>query len=149
MSDRQLTRLLRLVGYVLIVAIPLVVWFGIVVAKAGAADWRTFLDAVREEESAGNDRAVGDGGRSRGPYQCGRAAWTDACEYGGVSWDYDRWVWDRGRSEQVLKWYVARYDARTWQARARVWNGGPRGCRKQATLRYWRRVKARMDRSER
>lgn len=38
-------------------------WFGVI------------LDGIREKESGGRDRAVGDGGRSRGAYQIGALAW--------------------------------------------------------------------------
>ena len=112
---------------------------------ASAGEQRAYLDAIRMVESTGNDRAVGDGGRSCGPFQCGRAAWKDACEFGGVSWDYDCWVWDRARSERVFMWYTRRLGARAWEERARCWNSGPEWRKKyRLTNGYWRRVKAGM-----
>lgn len=101
-------------------------------------------EAVRVVESAGNDRAVGDGGRSRGPMQCQRAAWTEACQYGKVQWDYDTDVWDREKSAQVFLWYGARYGAKTDEQFCRIWNGGPSGMRKRATDGYWRKVREAM-----
>jgi len=106
---------------------------------------RTFLNAARYCESGNDNRAVGDGGVSRGPLQCGRAAWQDGCEYAGVSWDYDRLVWNPTRSRWVLLWYAMRYGARTCEERARCWNSGPKWRKKfHLTNAYWRRIERRM-----
>jgi len=102
---------------------------------------RIFFPSTRYWESRGDDRAVGDFGASRGPLQCGRAAWQDACEYAGVSWDYDRWVWNPTRSRWILLWYTMRYGARTCEERARCWNSGPKWRKKyHLTNGYWRRI---------
>ena len=103
------------------------------------------LAAIRRVESGGNDIAVGDGGKSRGPYQIGRLYWADGTEYGGVDWDYDKYVYDPGRCVQVMRWYWARYGAQTDEHKARIHNGGPRGHRKAATRGYWVKVRAAMD----
>lgn len=100
---------------------------------------RRLIDAIRRVESHGNDRAVGDGGRSLGPYQCGRAAWIDG---GGKAGDYRRLVWDRAAVEGVMLRYWQRLGCTTDEQRARCWNGGPAGMRKAATVDYWRRVRA-------
>ncbi|MDD4891979.1 MAG: hypothetical protein PHU85_18825 [Phycisphaerae bacterium] len=110
-------------------------------AASAATDDARLLAAIRQVESGGNDRAVGDGGRSRGPYQIGRAYWTDACRHGRVKWSYDKYVWDPARSAQVMRWYWDRYHARTDERKARIHNGGPAGCRKPSTIDYWRRVR--------
>ena len=104
--------------------------------------FRRLFDAIRAVESSGDDKAVGDGGRSRGPYQCSRAAWLDG---GGEPSDYDRLVWDRAECERVMVRYWERYRARTDEERARTWNGGPRWREKPETEDYWRRVKAEGD----
>ncbi len=104
-----------------------------------------YFNAIRIVESGEDDWAVGDGGKSRGPYQIGRAYWKDGCEYGGVlghpEWDYDLFVWSRPKVEQVMKWYWRRYKAFTWEQKARMHNGGPKGMEKQATVVYWERVR--------
>ena len=108
------------------------------------ADHRVLLDAIRQVESGGNDGAIGDHGRSKGPMQCQRAAWREACQYGKVNWGYDSNVWDRAKSAQVFLWYGARYGAKTDEQFSRIWNGGPRGMSKRATEAYWKRVKETM-----
>lgn len=108
------------------------------------ADHRVLLDAIRQVESGGNDRAIGDSCRSRGAFQIQRAYWQEAARHGRVSWDYSRWVWDRQKSEQIVCWYWQKYGATTDEARARIHNGGPRGVSKKATEAYWQRVKVAM-----
>lgn len=93
--------------------------------------------AIRQVESGGDDRAVGDGGRSRGPYQIGRAYWRDG---GGNPADYDRLVWGRAACEQIMLRYWQRYGATTDEQRARMHNGGPRGMKIGATVKYWQRI---------
>ena len=36
--------------------------------------------------------------------------------------------------------YMAAYGVKGDEARARIWNGGPQGYRKKATLKYWKKV---------
>ncbi len=103
---------------------------------------RALFDAIRQVESGGNDRAVGDGGRSRGPMQISRAYWQDA----RVPWPYDTHVWSRWHSEQVMLRYWAKYGALTDEQKARCHNAGPRWRTRArlATDRYWRTVQRRM-----
>ncbi len=100
------------------------------------------LAAIRQVESSGNDKAVGDGGKARGPYQIHRAYWQDACEYGGVKWSYEKHVTDRAKCEQVIRWYWLRYAPRnaSYETLAKIHNGGPRGHKIEATKKYWRKV---------
>ena len=102
---------------------------------------RRLLDAIRRVESADDDRAVGDGGRSVGPYQCGLAAFLEG---GGRREDYPRLAYDRRATERVMLRYWQRYGATTDEDRARLWNVGPawRTRARAAGERYWQRVKA-------
>ena len=106
---------------------------------------RPLLDALWPVEASGQLNPPDGKAGERGPLQCGRAAWTDACEYGGVTWDYDTWCQDLARSEQVFVWYTSRYGARTWEERARCWNSGPKWRKKyRLTDGYWEKVKKEM-----
>ena len=59
--------------------------------------------AIRQVESGGNDRAVGDGGKSRGPYQVQRAYWREAvAETDAADWSYDKWVGNPDRAGYVV-----------------------------------------------
>ena len=109
----------------------------------------SILDAIRMQESGGNDRAVGDMGQAKGPYQIWRAYWRDGCERGEVlsdpRWQYNSAVWDRAKSRQVVIWYWRRYCPEAlrkgnWEVLARVHNGGPAGNRNPKTMHYWKSV---------
>jgi hypothetical protein len=104
------------------------------------------LAAIRQVESAGNDNAVGDGGKAIGPYQIHRVYWKDG---GGDPARYRIDAWHAERCVPVILAYWRRYcpaalaagDAETM---ARVHNGGPgwnTGRRRAATAAYWRKVK--------
>ena len=100
--------------------------------------WKLFFAALMSMESGGDCNAVGDGGRSIGPYQISRAYWIDS----GVP---GRWkdVRDPKYAERVMRAYWRRYcpravESRDWRTMARVHNGGgPRGPKIQATRGYW------------
>ena len=106
---------------------------------------RPLFDAIRKVESGGKIRAVGDNGRSLGPYQISRGYWEDACRYGRLNWPYKKWVWDPQRCEKVMRMYWRRYGATTDQQRARMHNGGPGAEKDPRTLRYWRKVQRAMQ----
>jgi hypothetical protein len=121
----------------------------IVVAKAAIETnpMAALFDAIRAVESGGavNSRdAVGDGGRSIGPYQISLAYWQDSGVRG--SWGQCR---DDRYSKVVMLAYWSRYcpealRRRDFETLARIHNGGPTGHLKQSTLRYWGLVQARL-----
>ena len=106
---------------------------------------RPLLDAIRQVESGGDAKAVGDSGSSKGPMQIGRLYWQDATEYGKVDWSYDDLVWSRPHCEQIVAWYWARYGAETDEQRARMHVAGPDGPWQDCSLDYWQKVKAVLD----
>lgn len=106
---------------------------------------RQLLDAIRLVECGGRPPPASPGpAGERGPYQITAAAWTDACEFGGAAWDYDRLVWSAPHCEQIARWYWARHRAVTPEQKSRLWNGGPDWRIKPETVVYWARVQARL-----
>jgi len=105
---------------------------------------RPLFLAIRAVETSGMaapHRAVGDQGRSIGPYQITPAYWADS----GIG---GKWMWCRSHaySEAVMSAYWQRHcpDAlrrRDSQVLARIHNGGPRGQTKRATWVYWQKVR--------
>ena len=100
-------------------------------------------------ESGGNVRAIGDRGKARGILQIHAAAWADGCKELGVKGDYRKGSFDAAKSKAICKASPTRYGRHyrkvtgrkpTLQTLARIWNGGPYGYRKKATLPYWRKV---------
>jgi len=62
--------------------------------------------------------------------------------------------WNREKSYQMFTIYLTIYGKQyykdtgkmpTAEVLARIWNGGPHGWHKPSTIKYWREVKARMD----
>ncbi len=116
------------------------------------------LAAMRQVESSGNDRAVGDGGSSRGPLQIQRGYWADAVtQLRREGWRalpaYDRDVWDYGQSCIIVRaywrrWCVVALNDEDAETLARVHNGGPRGASRRSTLGYWKRVQRELKKGE-
>ncbi len=126
-------------------------------AEAPASELDVLLDAIMWVESRGDVNAVGDGGRSVGPYQITKEYWFDGIETLGVRWGlHERRNPDRSRVVVVA--YFARYGTHyrratgkplTLEVLARLHNSGPwTGSWPKATNEYWRKVSARMRRSE-
>lgn len=108
-------------------------------AVASASLWPLFR-AIEQVESGGNVNAVGDEGRSLGPYQIQYPYWKDS----GVPGRYE-WVKNRAYARRVMVAYWQRYcpDAlarRDYRTLARVHNGGPKGATRAETLPYWGKV---------
>ena len=113
-------------------------------SPASEANLAPLFHAIRVVETGGEtrpERAVGDGGRSRGPYQISRAYLADS----GMSGDWSR-CHEQIFSELVMLSYWRRHCPqalrdRDFETLARVHNGGPTGVRKISTLRYWSKVR--------
>ena len=112
---------------------------------ASAADFAAFTRAVHLVETSGRTGPIiGDGGRALGPLQIHRGCWQDS-RVGGRYED----VADLAVATAVLRAYLLRYApkalaAEDWSTCARVWNGGPRGASKAATVGYARAVVGRL-----
>ncbi len=109
-----------------------------------------FLAVLAEIESGNNPKAVGDNGKAIGLYQIHRAYWTDATQYGKVSWDYPQVAYDPAKSKQVVIWYLSRYAPKAWtpEILARIHNGGPRGYKTKATDKYIEKFYKKIERKK-
>jgi len=69
-----------------------------------APTYGQFLFALMQVESGGDQAAIGDGGKSRGPYQIQRAYWEEAAAGSDAeSWDYLKHVWNPARSQAIMR----------------------------------------------
>ena len=100
------------------------------------------LDAIEWVESKGDANAIGDGGASVGAYQI-QKIYVDDINQWGYNYSYDD-RYDRNKSRDMARIYLTHYGG-TIEEMARKHNGGPRGHKKHATLRYWHKVRARME----
>ena len=98
--------------------------------------------------------AVGDQGRSRGPYQIMEDYYDDAVQHdpslrdGGKRYKNVSGPESKEYSRRVIQAYMNRYATETRLGHpatdediARIHNGGPNGYQKDSTLGYWEKVK--------
>lgn len=112
-------------------------------------DPRPVLDAIRQVETGGcadPANAVGDGGKAIGPYQIWATYWADAVEHDPslvANGETHQSVRNAAYAERVILAYWSRY-APSWDAQtlSRIHNGGPKGHKRAATLKYWGKVQA-------
>jgi len=117
------------------------------IATAAPSELRldTVFHVIRQVETGGHPdpaNAIGDQGRSLGPYQISRAYFQDAVDHDpslyGLEYDGVR---DQRMSEIIMLAYFERWVPTPWtfESLARTHNGGPRGRFKDSTLPYWRK----------
>jgi hypothetical protein len=110
-----------------------------VLSTASAVDDK-LARAISSVESGHNDRAVGDEGRALGRYQAHASAVKDYNKANRASLRHSD-MRDPRKARLVLDWYLGHYGkGRSAVDKARIWNGGPEGHTKGATLAYGRRV---------
>ncbi len=115
-------------------------------------EFNDVLRAIRVVESNNNPDAVGDNGNAIGVYQIWRTYWTDATEFSGIGGTY-RDCFKPKYADKIVRAYMKRYATKrrlgrepTQEDIARIHNGGPNGYKKTATLKYWDKVKAVLNR---
>jgi hypothetical protein len=100
----------------------------------------TLLYAIRIVESHNDANALGDRGKAIGTYQIHRSFWIDGTAILSVDWQYSD-AKDARKAEQVVRAYLQRYGkGKSLLDVARIYNGGPQGDRKHATLEYARKI---------
>lgn len=120
------------------------------VASAAVTD--RFLDAIERVESRGNTRAIGDNGRALGSLQIWSSVVADVNRIAGTSFKHTD-AFDRAKARRIARIYMNHYASprrlgrtASLQDYARIWNGGPLGHKKAATLGYWAKVQRELGR---
>jgi len=102
------------------------------------------IAALIAVESNGRDTAIGDDGRAIGPLQIHKSVVQDVNRLIGASYQWNRMT-NRAEAISVCKAYLTHYGkGKSTEAQARIWNGGPTGDLKSATLLYWVKVQKQM-----
>ena len=100
----------------------------------------SLISALMIVESGNNDQAIGDQGRAIGCLQIHKAVVLDVNKFTGSHYRHQDMT-NRVAARAVCQAYLEHYGkGKTLEQQARIWNGGPTGDRKQATVAYWRRV---------
>lgn len=109
----------------------------------------SLLPAIATVESNNDTHAIGDNGRSVGCLQISAACVEDVNRIYHTAYTLDDRL-DELQSMRIaqsyLTYYGNAYERRTGkkptaETLARIWNGGPKGYEKSATLPYWRKVR--------
>lgn len=113
-----------------------------------AAPSDRLIDALVQVESNGNPRAVGDNGKALGCLQIWSVVVQDVNEVSRVKYTHAD-AYDPVKARAICRAYLARWcnpkrlgREPTDEDFARIWNGGPDGWRKSATIKYWHKVAA-------
>lgn len=98
-------------------------------------------------ESGGVPDAVGDNGRAYGILQIHREVVQDVNRVYGTSYRWPEDALQPVKAKRICELYLTHWtDVRfagrpTYEQAARIWNGGPNGHRRTATLAYWAKVR--------
>lgn len=108
------------------------------------------IDALIQVESGGNDNAVGDKHLKRKAYGClqiRQPCIDDINRRFGTVYTAEDCLGNRELSVWICERYLEIYAIKkrlghepTNEDRARVWNGGPSGWKKNSTLGYWKKI---------
>lgn len=100
----------------------------------------SLISALMIVESSGNDQAIGDNGRAIGPLQIHKSVVLDVNRITGSNYRHSEMT-NRVAARAVCQAYLEHYGrGKSLEEQARIWNGGPSGHKKAATVSYWRRV---------
>ena len=93
-------------------------------------------------ESGGNPNAIGDGGRALGVLQIHAGVVADVNRHHGMNYKHEDAL-DPVKAKKICRLYLKTYApaGASPEILARIWNGGPSGHLKPATIQYWRKVK--------
>ena len=110
-------------------------------------------DAIKEVESRGDCKSIGDNGKAVGAYQIHEIYVKDANRISGKSYTLeDRY--DEKKSLEIVKivttYYGIYYKKKTGkevtpEIIARIHNGGALGWNKSSTISYWNKVKSKLN----
>lgn len=95
--------------------------------------------AIEKVESGGKVDAVGDGGRAVGCLQIWPIMVDEVNRIAGTKYTLKDRL-SRQKSFEMARIYLNKY-GKTTEEKARNWNGGPNGYKKDATKKYWNKVK--------
>lgn len=101
-----------------------------------------FFKALRIVESNDGKNLIGDNGKAIGPYQIWHVYWKDAVEYDPSIGGSYKDCMNEAYARKVVTAYLNRYAKnKSIEDCTRIHNGGPKGHTKQATVKYWSKVK--------
>jgi hypothetical protein len=117
-------------------------------AAAQPLDVDRLIPALEQVESGGDPKAIGDKGKAFGILQIWEVVILDVNRLHGTSYVHAD-AFDPVKARAICRAYLSIYCTErrlgrkpTMEDAARIWNGGPNGFKKAATIKYWQKVKA-------
>lgn len=111
----------------------------------------TLILALILVESSGDNNAIGDNGKAFGSLQIHQICIDDVNRIYKTNYSHQD-AFDRQKSIRICELYLSHYATEkrlnrkvTDQDRARIWNAGPRGYKKENSKPYWKKVKKALD----
>lgn len=107
------------------------------------------INALISVESNGKADAIGDGGKAKGCLQIHNVVVEDVNNFFKTNYIHDD-AFDMEKAKDICRKYLSHWSKyykqqegkeATDEVLARIWNGGPFGYRKMATMPYWNKVK--------
>lgn len=103
------------------------------------------LDAIRKVESQNGKYLIGKN-KEFGPYQMKNIVIDDVNRILGKNIYEYKDSMDEGKSREICRIYVDYWAGKAGlrnniEAMARIWNGGPKGYKKESTIKYWNKIK--------
>lgn len=116
-------------------------------------NYPSLITALISVESGGRADAVGDNGKAFGILQIWDVVVQDVNQFYGTKYKHsDAFIPERAK--KICRLYLTHWATPKrigkmdpYEANARIWNGGPNGHLKKATLPYWAKVKAALNKS--
>jgi hypothetical protein len=108
------------------------------------ATFDKLLPKLIHVESRGNHKAVGDSGKALGQLQIWKVVVKDVNKTYKTNYKHKD-AFDRYLSTEICYLYLKHWSkvkgVSDEKSLARIWNGGPHGHKKKATLAYWNKIK--------
>jgi hypothetical protein len=144
----------RIVSKVLSIVFLLTGVMAVSCAKADDDRFSKLISALITIESGGDDNAVGDkhlADKAYGCLQIRQPCVDDVNRKHGTNYRAEDCLGNRALSIWIFREYMSLYATKkslgrkpTDEDRARIWNGGPKGHKKQTTKSYWNKVKKKL-----
>ena len=113
----------------------------ILALASSASAYERLIPALIAVESSGHNNLVGDNCKAYGCLQIHQEVVDDVNKLYHMHYTHDD-CFNRDASIRICQLYLKHYaNNRSDEQQARIWNGGPLGYKKSATIKYWNRVK--------
>jgi hypothetical protein len=113
----------------------------ILALASSASASEKLIPALIAVESSGQNNLIGDHGKAYGCLQIHQEVVNDVNRLYHLRYTHND-CFNRDVSIRICQLYLKHYaNNRSDEDSARIWNGGPLGYKKSATIKYWNRVK--------